>query len=248
MSITGRGLKDAVWRFVGPLRQKIIHYTRRPPVGRIDWGGLRSMTPVSRDWGFDRGTPIDRYYIEQFLSNHSSDIRGRVLEVANNTYTERYGGERVTKSDVIHPTTGNPRATIVADLTDARDVSDALFDCIICTQTLQLIFDFEAAMITMYRLLRDRGVLLLTVPGISQICREDMAISGDYWRFTDASLKRVFSRAFPGSACEIRPYGNVLSSTAFLHGIATEELQDTELAAHDPQYQLLLTARAEKSA
>ena len=48
---------------------------------------------LSRDFGFDRGTPIDRYYIESFLSTHASDIRGHVLEVADNTYTRRFGGD-----------------------------------------------------------------------------------------------------------------------------------------------------------
>src|SRR5215218_7850047 len=28
----------------------------------------RHVTPVSREWGFDRGTPVDRYYVECFLA------------------------------------------------------------------------------------------------------------------------------------------------------------------------------------
>src|SRR5438094_3360732 len=44
-------------------------------------GTLRPTSPISTDFGYDRGTPIDRYYIEAFLSHHRSSIRGHVLEV-----------------------------------------------------------------------------------------------------------------------------------------------------------------------
>ena len=43
--------------------------------------GLLGTKPVSDHWGWDRGTPVDRYYIEQFLAEHAADVRGRVLEV-----------------------------------------------------------------------------------------------------------------------------------------------------------------------
>jgi hypothetical protein len=38
-------------------------------------GGLE---PISRAFGYDRGTPIDRYYLDRFLDEHNGDIRGRV--------------------------------------------------------------------------------------------------------------------------------------------------------------------------
>src|SRR5690348_8634455 len=36
-------------------------------VGRVNFGDLRRLKPISVVWGFDRGRPVDRYYIEQFL-------------------------------------------------------------------------------------------------------------------------------------------------------------------------------------
>ena len=59
-----------------------------PPVGTVRRLGLRRTEPISRAYGFDRGTPVDRHYIEAFLQRHApspdysaGDIRGRVLEV-----------------------------------------------------------------------------------------------------------------------------------------------------------------------
>jgi SAM-dependent methyltransferase len=217
-------------------------------VGGVDWGQLRRLRPISRNWGFDRGKPIDRHYIETFLAGNRDAIKGHVLEVAGNDYTQRFGGTQVVRSDVLDIVADNPRATITADLAKADHLEGDRFDCIICTQTIQLVFDLESAMATLFRLLRNNGVLLMTVPGISQISREDMATSGDYWRFTNACVNRILSRTFPGADCTVSTYGNVLASTAFLQGMAANELETEELATSDPQFQLLVAARAVKKA
>lgn len=51
--------------------------------------------PMCRDFGITRGTPIDRKYIEQFLEKYREDIKGEVLEIADNTYTLKYGEDRI---------------------------------------------------------------------------------------------------------------------------------------------------------
>jgi SAM-dependent methyltransferase len=213
-------------------------------VGRIDWGDLRTTGPVSRDFGFDRGTPIDRYYIERFLAAHSTDVRGHVMETGTDMYTRRFGGEFAARSDVLHYAADNPRATIVGDLTKHGDLPERQFDCIICTQTLQFLFDVEAAVGNLYRALKPRGVLLVTSSGISQISHADMKATGDYWRFTDASTKKLLTRFFSESGVEVSTYGNVMSSLAFLHGIAVAELAREELDVKDSSYQLVVAARA----
>jgi SAM-dependent methyltransferase len=225
-------------------RQRLIRATRSPRVGGIELGDLNRLTPISRDWGFDRGTPIDRFYIERFMAAHARDIRGRVLEVANNDYTVRYGGERVTQSDVLHPAQGNPRATVIADLARPDASLEGSFDCIICTQTLQLIFEVRNAVTQLHRWLKPGGVLLASAPGISQISREDMQQTGDYWRFTGASVRQMFGAEFGDGAVEVDVLGNVFASIAFLHGIAAEECDQASLLEADPQFQMLMTVRA----
>ena len=230
------------WYRVG--RRRLIRSTRSPRIGGVDFGDLDRLTPISRDWGFDRGTPIDRFYIERFIAAHATDIRGRVLEVANNDYTLRYGGDRVTCSDVLHPVEGNPRATVIADLARPDASLEGSFDCIICTQTLQLIFEVNRTVTQLHRWLRPGGVLLASVPGISQISREDMEQTGDYWRFTGASVRQLFSAEFGDGAVEVEVLGNVLASVAFLHGISSEECDEASLLQADPQFQMLMTVRA----
>ena len=215
------------------------------PVGWVNFGNLRRLTPISREFGYDRGLPIDRYYIEGFLAHHADDVQGRVLEIGENTYTRRLGGDRVTKSDVLHVEEGNPQATFVGDLTKAEHIPSDAFDCVILTQTLHLIYDVRSALTTLYRILKPNGVLLTTFPGISQIVNDDW---GDdwYWGFTTQSARLLFKEVFPKAKVEVEAHGNVLAAISFLHGLAVEELGTKELDYCDREYELLITARAVK--
>ncbi len=234
-----RGLPLSMYR-------KLAQYTRNPPVGRVDFGDLRSTEPISREWGFDRGQAIDRYYIEKFMAGSAGDIKGHVLEVGDNIYTSLFGGDQISRSDVLHVSAEDPRATIVADLTSANHIPSDKFDCIICTQTLHFIYDVETVVQTLHRVLKPGGVLLVTAPGISQISRFDMDRWGDYWRFTSASIRRLFAGVFMERYVTVTPHGNVLSAVAFLHGLAVEELTQEELDRTDPDYEVLLAVRAVK--
>jgi len=210
----------------------------------IDWGELRRVTPVSRTFGLDRGTPVDRYYIEKFLARHAGDIRGRVLEVGDATYTRHFGAERVTQSDVLHASPGNRHATIVGNLATGEGIPRSAFDCIVLTQTLLCIENVAAAIKHAASALKPHGVLLATVPGISQISRYDMDRWGDYWRFTTLSAHRLFEAEFGEASLSVQAHGNVLAATAFLQGICVEEMATSELDTVDPDYELVITIRA----
>lgn len=218
----------------------------RPPFGRVRLGDLRRLSPVSRRFGFDRGSPIDRYYIDAFLSSHSQDIRGRVLEIGDDRYARKYGAGRITRTEVLHVEEGNPQATIVADLTRADHVPSDAFDCIIFTEVLEHVYDVPAVIRTLYRILRPGGVVLATFNGISQISRGDMNRWGDYWRFTNLSASRLFGEVFPRGHLTVVSFGNVLAAVAFLHGLAAEELTRAELDYRDPEYQVTIAVRADK--
>lgn len=210
-------------------------------------GELRRVTPISRVFGLDRGLPVTRYYIEQFLAAHATDIRGRVLEIGDNFYTRKFGGDRVDRSDVLHYVAGEPGATIIADLTSGDEIPSGTFDCLIITQTLQMVFDVRAALRTLYRILRPGGVLLATSHGISRIGRrEGIDPWGEYWHFTSQSTQRLLSEIFPVGSFRVDTYGNVLSAIASLHGLAAEELEKEELDYRDPDYEVIVTAMATK--
>lgn len=220
----------------------------RLPLGQVRFGDLRRLTPIDENFGAERGgRPIDRYYIEKFLSRHAGDVRGRVLEVGVDTYTRRFGGDRVTQSDVLHVSESEPKATIIADLTDAEHIPADSFDCFILTQTLHLIYDLEAAVRTVHRILKPGGVALVTVPGsISQIDRHAWG-SVWYWGITSVGARRLFEGAFPAEVVEVEGYGNVLVAASFLYGLALEELTQQELDYRDPCYDVTVTVRAVKA-
>ena len=212
----------------------------------VQFNDLSAIKPVSASFGHERGTPIDRYYIETFLRRHADAIRGRVMEIGGSRYTDAFG-TGVTAKEILHATSDLPEATIIGDLTAKSTLPAGTIDCLICTQTLGFIYDVAAAVEGIGHVLCPGGVALVTVGGISQISRYDMQRWGDYWRFTDASLRRLFQPAF--GDVTIETYGNVAASIAFLQGIAVEDLPARDVLEHrDPDYQLLLAVRARRPA
>lgn len=213
---------------------------------RLRLGALWRTQPIRPDFGWKYGQCIDRYYIETFLNRYAADVCGRVLEIQDDYYTKRFGGNRVTHSDVLHFTPGNSAATIVGDLSKAENIASNTFDCIILTQTLQFIYDMRSTVHTLYRIVKPGGVVLATFPGISQVSRYDMDNWGEYWRFTSLSARNLFCESFPKDRVTVEAYGNVLTTIAFLHGLVTRELRTDELDLRDRNYELLISARAMK--
>lgn len=211
--------------------------------------GLLNMGvhPVSTQFGYDRGGPIDRYFIERFLEASRGIIKGRVLEIGDNAYTRQFGGEAVSQSDVLHIDPLNAQATITGDLTSLPHVPSGSYDCIVLTQTLHLIYNFQDALATCSRILKPGGVLLLTVPGISHIAQDEW---GKFWQwsFTLNSIQAALSDAFTGAAPIIKTFGNVKLAAAFLYGFGLPEIQKEELDYVDEHYPLIITVSVTKTA
>jgi len=214
----------------------------------VRFGSLRRVTPISDTFGYDRGLPIDRYYIERFLQEHSGTIRGRVLEVGDSTYTSRFGSDAaVERADILDVRADNPRATIVGDLTEPDRFSADAFDCVICTQTLPYIYDVHSAVRTLHRILRPGGTVLATVTSVSRVWTKGDRLYGDYWRFTSRSSRLLFEQVFDSEQIAVASYGNVLAAASFLYGLATGELRRDELDYNDPDISLLIGIKAQKA-
>ena len=237
-----RFVPASVRRRLRPLRRAFVDWRRRRPP-RL--GALRRTTPIDPNWGYERGTPIDRVYIKRFLETHADDVHGRVLEIAAPDYTNRFGRD-LERVDVLMATEGKPGATIVADLVDAPQIADASFDCAIVTQTLQFIYDVRTALATLHRVLAPGGVLLATVPGIAKIAPHEDEAFGDWWRFTSRSLRRLGEEAFGPGNVEVKAFGNVLSAAGFLYGLAASDLRPDELDHRDPLYEVTIGLRGVK--
>lgn len=223
------------------------------PLGAVRFGDLKRLSPIGHDFGYERGTPVDRYYIEGFLARNAADIRGCVLEVGWSNYTKRFGGDRVERSDVLALDATNPDATIVGDVTQAGALPEAAFDCIIFVQTLQYLADARAAVDVLYGALKPGGVLLVTAPGIGPVGdhpgRPDRADRWPWHRvFTPLALQRLLTRRFAQHAAVIETHGNIFAATAFLYGLAVEELDTADLDFDGPRFPVTVAARASKPA
>jgi SAM-dependent methyltransferase len=208
--------------------------------------GLRRRTrPVSPYWGFDRGTPIDRHFIERYLTANADAIRGRVLEVQDDLYASRLGQpERV---DVLDVDPANAHATLVADLGVPGSLPAETYDCALVTQVLQFVGPLAEAIANLQATLRPGGTLLATVPTVSRVSAS-VTVDGDFWRLTEASARLLFGAAFGAEYVEVMAYGNVLASVGFLHGLVVEELPARRLDDADPYFPTLVAIRATKAA
>jgi SAM-dependent methyltransferase len=206
---------------------------------QVRFDDLARTSPVSRELGWDRGTPIDRALIEQFLAVYQVRLRGRVLEIGEARYTARFAAG-ATSSAVLHVEPGHG---LVGDLTRLDTLPANAFDAVICTQVLGVIYDVAAAVAGLHHVLAPGGCALVTVSGIAQISRYDADRWGDYWRFTEASLRRLFE----SFETTIEARGNVATATALLQGVAVEDLPDRSvLATHDRDYPVSLGVVAVK--
>ncbi len=219
----------------------------RPPVGKFQWGDFNRVKPASRRWGFDRGTPVDRYFILQFLKRNRNIVRGTCLEIGNDRYTSLISDGKAERIEILHYTDDNPEATIVGDLVDAPHIESNQFDCIICTQTLQFVTSPADAIRTMVRLLKPGGTLLLSVPCLSQLDLDPENSWDDRWRFTTAGVGELFSPLESETdTLEINAVGNVKTASAFLHGLAVEEIDPEALEKKDSMFELIVFAKFQK--
>jgi hypothetical protein len=204
-----------------------------------------SPEPVSRTFGFDRGTPIDRFYIDSFLRQRREHIRGKTLEIAGSEYTQRYGSTGVESLE-LHTQPSDRPNTFVGDLTQLNTLPSAQVDCFICTQTFNFIYDYRSAILGAHHMLVPGGWLLATVGGVSQISRFDMDRWGDYWRFSSATCERLFAEFF--KEVEVVTFGNFLAAASLLRGLAVEDLASVDLLDPvDPDYQVIIGIAARKS-
>lgn len=229
------------------INQRLTHRQRQWLARRrrpVRWGNTRRLEPFSHRFGFDRGTPIDRYYMGGFLAAHAGGIRGVVGEVAEPQYAVRFGGADVQAIEVIDLDPRNPHATLVGDLAEPDALPPCAFDSLIVTQTLQYLASPETALRGFGRAMRPGATLLGAVPALTPHDLHEPS-STDYWRFWPAGVEALLARALPQSTVTVVSYGNLLAATAFLHGISAEELSHAELDHVDDRFPVVVCFRTD---
>jgi hypothetical protein len=88
---------------------------------------------------------------------------------------------------------GRTAQVIVADLSKPETLPEGKFDCFVCTQTLNFIYDVKGAIAGAHHLLKAKGVFLGTVAGYcTQVSRYDAARWGNYWRLSESTMGTPF--------------------------------------------------------
>lgn len=196
--------------------------------------------------GVDRGDPIDRFFIDRFVGNHSGDVRGRVLEIKDDSYALRFGVGKVDRVDVMD-VVENPRATIRADIRNLDPIPDDSYDCLIVTQVLQYVNDLDAAVRAMKRVLKPGGTVLVTVPTMGKFDGEDDKVEGNFTRLTPEGARFLFERHFSAHEVVVEPWGNVLVGMAFWIGLSQQDLPRKAFDFFDPRYVCGVGIRATKA-
>lgn len=243
-SVLPRPVLDAARTFFARpvMRDLLIRARGTPAIGSTaTFDFMSRVTPISSHYGADRGKPIDRRFIEQFVESHRRDVTGVVLEVQDPNYTHAFGTD-VTESIVIGIAPGK-YITLISDLQDLKEIASETIDCVLLTQTLQFIYDLPAAISSVHRVLKTGGVLLVTVPGIQPLGPDAWP---HYWSFTQHSARKIVSDVFGPDEVEVQNFGSVLTAMAFLHGLALEELDPSLVDQHDSRYPVVIGVRAVK--
>ncbi|MFQ5668582.1 MAG: hypothetical protein ACE5I7_19425 [Candidatus Binatia bacterium] len=228
-------LREKVQSLLGPRRAtqlRCLVRSRHLP----HWGNLRRTQPFSLDFGFDRGTPIDRYYVEKFFEQNRAHIRGDVLEIQVSTYTRRDGHDVHVAHSVDINSSVAP--TIVCDLASSDGVlPNERYDCFLLPSTPQHLRSLELSMRHALRVLKPGGVILATCAAFVPLIPD----GPDYWRNSAAGWAEIVQQAWSGCEVKVQSYGNCLAVVAAMLGLAIEELTPEELDVNDPRYPVVVT-------
>jgi SAM-dependent methyltransferase len=230
-----------VTRLVGPRIATALRLVIRG-YDRPRWGNLRRTRPFSETYGFERGTPIDRYYLHRFLDANRTLVTGDVLEVQNRTYTTRFGHHlaRTDTFDIVPQSA----PTYLCDLADSSTIvpSDA-YDCVLLPNTLQHFRRLDACLRNALRVVRPGGVILASAAGFVPLTAD----AGDYWRLSPDGWRDTVASAWAGADVAVAGHGNCLAAIAAQLGLAVEELSGAELEVNDPRYPVLTTILCRKN-
>ena len=198
-----------------------------------------SVEPINQEYGLYQGTPVARYYIDEYMNAACDGMTGRVLEFGWPTYAKKIKCEY----EIIDIDATNRQATIIGDVCDGTFCAkfSGRYDWIICTSVLQLTADPPRAVANMHAMLEQGGSLILAEKALSQI--DPWSTTIDRWRFTQHGLK-LLMRDF--ATVDVQPLGNVYTICAYVLGLPAEQIGADKFAYNDPRYPIVTIAHGKK--
>jgi len=210
------------------------------PVGAIDFGDLRRQLPFCPQFGNSRGTSIDRYYLNKFIAQIRSEVKGVMLEI----------GGRKANRELYDFTNATAYLTmdlkgidldITGDAHDTNAVAAASLDTVILFNVLEHCERPWVVVDNIYHWLKPGGQVFCMVPSAQRVHR----VPQDYWRILPDAMDSLFAR-FPRRKLYI--YGNPLTTLAAYFGIAADELSRAELDHQHENYPVSSCIQAQKTA
>lgn len=135
---------------------------------------------------------VRRRYLDRDLEAASGVLAGQVLEIGNGRIGRR-GRFQPPQTGIARWTyldrDAARRPHIRADAT-GLPFQSSLFDAVVCLEVLEYVWQPQAALIEISRVLKPGGVLLLSTPFLHRV---DAA--NDYWRFTEPGLRVLLQKA-----------------------------------------------------
>ena len=202
------------------------------------------IKPASTSFGLERGKAIDRIYIEDFLEKNKQYITGNCLEIAENTYTLQYGHN--VNSFILH-VEGWGKNAIKGNLETGEGLRHSFFDCAIITQTLMFTYHLESVAQNIYHMLKENGVALITVSGISPISKYDEENWGSYYSFHKDAMIKLFVPLFGKENVQVESFGNVKTAMGVLYGLCYEDLEKSDFETNDDIYPVIITVLLRKA-
>ena len=200
---------------------------------------------IGSDWGYRRGTPVGRVYIDMFLNKYRECIRGDIMEVAETTYSERFCQKNDTTSfTAIH--VEKKEGCRQANLETGEGFYKEEFDTMIITQTLAYIYNLNEVINTIYRSLKQGGHCFVTVTDIGHMGSIETEKYGAFWGFHRAGIAKLFTEVFGENNVMIESYGNLKTVVAQLYGICAEDLDKKIINKKDDRYPMIIGIVARK--
>lgn len=221
------------------MKKKIKYFAQRFLLIYISILRSRGWFPIRGNMGNGIGKSMSRYYVEEFIQSHKSEISGDIVEIGRNVYRDTIPQENIN-SYLCLDIEEYPDVDIVADVQHMPQVHDEIFDSVICTQVLEHVPNPFLAINELYRVLRPGGTLFLTVPFLNNLHMKPH----DYWRFTEYSMRLLLN-----SFASVRTTSH---GSTYYHILATMGLSSLEVdmslknADSEMEFPIIISAIATK--
>ncbi|MBW4635650.1 MAG: class I SAM-dependent methyltransferase [Iphinoe sp. HA4291-MV1] len=200
-----------------------------PSIDTLDLGDLRRRFPICPLFGFTRGTPIDRYYLDKFIGEIREQVAGNVLEVGgvlrNREVYQFYNATEYQTLDIF----ASSGVTLVGDVHDPETIRPESLDAVVIFNVLEHCHNPWVVVKNIYSWLKVGGQCFCMVPSAQKL----HDVPGDYWRPLPDGMKQLFQDF---SQQKLHVYGNPLTVVASFMGISAEELSLQELDDFHPDY------------